>query len=374
MNEKIKRKEKPAGGNGDGSIFDGAADLPVNVNVNVSSGPYSEDLPIAGTSVGEVRRKFGDRFDIDDKAQAIVNGHAVDNDVVLQAGEVLMFVRHAGEKGGKCSILIEGDQATAHDTSGISGTMSVTRLLQASGASQISTQSVVLSFGVKAVLSQGPMTLVVWEKPPHIARLSWIRSDSPRPYGGGTTYRNVRIALPYLVIMAMFIRCNNGRLALQIESNECFFRNEPLRSLDDELSYPALLNCSVMRGDHSPLAWICTQYLKAKPAKRLDDGGLLAAGLEAVRYCLLETSFNLSSEHHEGNSWFGVSRTKIKEVSSVEKWEEETKADPLFAIRVPWLPTKHTVAQFAERTFKRLNAGVGAAQNANDLARLILNG
>ena len=47
--EKIKNKQKQTtGGNGDGSIFDGAAPLPEQKNVSVASGPYAEDLPIAG--------------------------------------------------------------------------------------------------------------------------------------------------------------------------------------------------------------------------------------------------------------------------------------------------------------------------------------
>ena len=100
----------------------------------------------------------------------------------------------------------------------------------------------------------------------------------------------------------------------------------------------------------------------------------ISDGLEAVRYCLLETSFNLSSEHHEGNSWFGVSRNKIPQVASVEKWEQKTKQDPLFATEVPWLPTGHTVQSFADRTFNRLGSANTQIKTADDLARIIING
>jgi hypothetical protein len=70
----------------------------------------------------------------------------------------------------------------------------------------------------------------------------------PSPTARAPTYRKVRIssALPD----------HRGGLhheqwftpELNVTRNECFFRNEPLRSLDDELLYPALLNCSVMKG------------------------------------------------------------------------------------------------------------------------------
>ena len=358
------RKEKQTGPGGGPSMLAGAPDPTVNQNVSVSSGPYAEDLPLAGTSVGEVRRKFSDRFDIDSQAQAIVNGNSVGDETILKAGEALMFIRHAGEKGS--SILIEKDEASVD---GNVKPMKLVDLVQRIGPG-ISTGSAVIPQGVRAILSQGNQTLVVWERPPHVASLSWIAADSPRPFGGGTKYRTVRISLPYLVIIASFTRNGGGTPELNTSANECFFRNQALRSLDDELLYPALLNCSVMGGQGNPLAWICTQYLKRK--KSQPDP--LSEGLESVRYCLLETSFNLSSEHHEGNSWFGASRKQIPQVETVEKWEAETLKDPLFAINVPWLPTQHTVKSFAQRTFKRLGAADTGVKNADDVARIILNG
>jgi hypothetical protein len=357
----IEQQVKPGGGD---SPLDMAAGLPAVDNiVHVSSGPYAEDLPIAGMTVGEARRRFKDRFDIGDGAQAILDGKQVGDDVMMKAGESLMFIMHAGEKGATQTVLIEGDKAIAKCTSGIEGSMPVEKLLSHSGMNRPHTGNTILPNGVRAVFSQGNITLMFWERPPHIAHLSWIAENSPCPYGSGTKYRNVRIALPYLIIAATFY--SNGKL---IEGgNECFFRNKPLQSVNDELLYPALLNCSVMRGNTAPLAWICTQYLKQQT--KMNDP--FANGLESVRYCLLETSFNLSSEHHEGNSWFGASRKAIKEISSVEEWEKNTAKDPLFATGVNWLPTKHTVATFAERTFKRLNAAQTSAKNASDLARIV---
>lgn len=367
MIEKKKQVKQATGGNGP-SIFDNALPLPENKNINISSGPYSEELPLAGTTVGEIKRRFSDRFDIDSKAQSIVNGNVVGDDVVLKSGESLMFVRHAGEKGAK--VLLEETDACVlqGEEERVSNSMSLAKLAQRMGPG-LSTGNSVIPNGVRAILSQGNQTLMIWERPPHVASLSWIRHDSPVPYGPGTTYRQVRISLPYLLIVASLTR-NGSSVELNTNSNECFFRNEPLRSLDDELLYPALLNCSVMKGSGDPLAWICTQYLKKKT--QLADP--FANGLEAVRYCLLETSFNLSSEHHEGNSWFGASKKVIPKIETVEKWEQSTNKDPLFATGVPWLPTQHSVKDFAARTFKRLNAADTGVKTADDVARIILNG
>jgi hypothetical protein len=66
---------------------------------SVSSGHYGEQLPVAGMTVGAIRRRFRDRFDIDPQATAIVDGNEVGDDTILRAGQQLMFSRKAGEKG-----------------------------------------------------------------------------------------------------------------------------------------------------------------------------------------------------------------------------------------------------------------------------------
>jgi hypothetical protein len=67
--------------------------------VTVSHWPYCERLPVGDMTVGEIRRRYADRFDIDPLSVATVDGHEVDATTVVTAGQVLMFVRRAGEKG-----------------------------------------------------------------------------------------------------------------------------------------------------------------------------------------------------------------------------------------------------------------------------------
>lgn len=368
MKEKKKQKTEIEMGGGGDSIFD-AVPAPDNKMVSVSSGPYAEDLPVSGSTVGEVRQRFKDRFDIEDQAQAVLDGKRVGDETILKTGENLAFIQHAGEKGAR--VVLEDDEALAGDKK-----MKLEDLLPRIGPG-ISTSPVILPNGVKCVLSQGPLTVWVWEKPPHIARLSWIRSDSPNPFGPGTTYRNVRIALPYLIIFAVFIRQHNGLPAL-LKVDECFFRNAPLKSMNDELLYPGLLNCSKMNNhpvDGSPLSWICTQHLKQTgKMSSSDPGDQYQAGFEAVRYCLLETSFNLSSEHHEGNSWYGASKKLDPRIVTIEAWEKATKENPLFVLDIPWIQTDHSVADLADRIFKNCGAAGAKIKSADDVARIIRKG
>ena len=67
--------------------------------VTVCHGPYSEQLPVAGMTVGEVRVRYSDRFDLDPLSQAIVDGQEAGEDTVLGSGQMLSFIRRAGEKG-----------------------------------------------------------------------------------------------------------------------------------------------------------------------------------------------------------------------------------------------------------------------------------
>ena len=67
--------------------------------VTVAVGPYVERLPLGNRTVSEIRARFGDRFDIDPRTQAVLDGHEVGNDTVVRTGQVLMFMHKSGEKG-----------------------------------------------------------------------------------------------------------------------------------------------------------------------------------------------------------------------------------------------------------------------------------
>ena len=85
------------------SVLGGLFDEPEidGSQATVANGPYAEQLPVAGMTVGEIRRRFRDRFDIDPRSQAVINGNDVGDDVILRPDQTLMFMHRAGEKGGE---------------------------------------------------------------------------------------------------------------------------------------------------------------------------------------------------------------------------------------------------------------------------------
>jgi hypothetical protein len=227
----------------------------------------------------------------------------------------------------------------------------------------------------KGVIPRADGHAVIWiyERAPQLYNFKWIARDSATPFGRGTKYREVSIALPYLVVFAVFAMAPPGHLTLTA-SNEAFFRNAPIRSLEDELCFPALLNCSLFNPPEGrPLAWICTQHLDRSFDREQDLNVRMNLGLKALLRCLLETGFNYSSEKHEGMSGFTASQKVDDRIATVEKWEAASRGSNLFGLEVPWLKTGFTVAGVIDRIFQRFHAARPALKTAADVARIVLN-
>jgi hypothetical protein len=90
-------RERTANAGGLGGLFDDQHEP--NGLVTVAVGPYVERLPLGNSSVAQIRARFGLRFDIDPRTQAVLDGHEVGDDTVVRTGQVLMFVHKSGEKG-----------------------------------------------------------------------------------------------------------------------------------------------------------------------------------------------------------------------------------------------------------------------------------
>jgi hypothetical protein len=197
--------------------------------------------------------------------------------------------------------------------------------------------------GVKFYEWRPPLFLVVHQLPPHVRQVRWIANNSPTPYGPGTVYRKVRLSIPYAITFAVYSQ--HGENLILMGTNELYFRNEPLRARTDRLGYPALLNISRIETPLRSRAWICTQYL---------DSPVGADWTEQLQALLEHTwngGFNLSSENHEGASWYGESKGVHKDLHPVEKWEKASAANDAFALGVEWRPVPLSVEEIMESLF-----------------------
>lgn len=101
MSEKLKKEtfggtgpdpfsDKPQETNGNGKA---------GANVDVIHGVYAHSLPLGGLSVKQARSELSNKMNIDPTSVAVVDGNEVPEDHTLNEGEVLTFVKPAGEKG-----------------------------------------------------------------------------------------------------------------------------------------------------------------------------------------------------------------------------------------------------------------------------------
>ena len=99
--EKQKSKPRVTSAGPGNDLFGDLGGAPQDAELaTVIHGTYVEALPVAEMSVAAVRRRFGDLLDIHPEATAVLDGVPADEDSTVQAGQSLMFVRRAGEKGG----------------------------------------------------------------------------------------------------------------------------------------------------------------------------------------------------------------------------------------------------------------------------------
>jgi hypothetical protein len=87
--------------------------------VDVIHGVYAHSLPLAGLTIRQARTELQERMNIPVDALAVVDGSEANEDTVLQEGQVLNFVKPAGEKGRTTHYPISG---TKYETLFILGT------------------------------------------------------------------------------------------------------------------------------------------------------------------------------------------------------------------------------------------------------------
>jgi len=279
--------------------------------------------------------------------------------------------------GNPDTVSIECDVVRAVSPEGDERTMKLADLLERVAPPRISTCDTVLPDGVKCVIPIPKGAVFVHQTPPRVHRFEWIANDSPAPYGSEATYREVSIALPYLIVLAVFDASRGSYLQLGGNS-ECFFSNRPIdaQGVDTELHFPALLNCSRFPIDASekPLSWICVQHLSASSCRGAkSESASIRMGIKALLHHLLESRFNLSSENHELSSWFSetVKAAVDPRVASIEAWEQATIEDPLFALEVPWLSTGSSLKQVVERIAEFRGTDRSRVTTARDLMRVL---
>jgi hypothetical protein len=310
-------------------------------SVLVSHGIHRGHFPVAGLHIRDARQTLARLLNIDPASVPVINGRVVDEDTII--GEdiaMLSFVKPSALRGAAPEriTLRDGEaQVTGGDGASTRATLSgFSRGI--THASVVGLDDESIPDHVKWQVRCSQLTVCIVELSPALRPLKWIdEQHSPVPFGPNATYQERRLATPYVVLKVPFLK---GRLVSRVE---LFYRNGPLRRLDDELYWCNLLNVSP--NAYGCTAWVCIQYLKSE---RIGSG--ITNGLDALVHHLWGGGLNRSSEEHEGSSAFSKCQQDAVDprVTDVERWEAESVLDPRFVLGVPWKPAGMTVRRLIE--------------------------
>jgi hypothetical protein len=215
-----------------------------------------------------------------------------------------------------------------------------------------------LPSGTRYVKVRGASTGLVIELPPEVRRVTWSPAKMER--GGG--YTSYWLAFPYVIHVCIFYTIEGDEAYRGgLEEMRVYYRNAPLRSPDDPLYIPNLFNVQV----DPALTSNCRACLRGHPE---DLQNLpLAEQAETLLNFFWETGFNLDIER----SGFERARTLDPRISSLEAWEEASKADPLFPLRIRWEPAGCTPRQVMDQLIDVRHAEGKPLRSASDLADLL---
>jgi hypothetical protein len=194
--------------------------------------------------------------------------------------------------------------------------------------------------GVRFVRRRGNAVVLVIEEKPQQRTVRWLSDESSTPFGKGAIYRTARLAFPFVVAVLAF---RGGALTGQ---QQCFYRVEPLRRLSDPLLLPNLYNVAAAYGQQ---CWLCLANLRTdlRPLSWNDK-------VREIRRHLWGAGFNRSSEIHEGMSYWTTMRKVDRRVETIETWEEASREDPFFPLKVAWRPAGRTVGDVINEMIGRV--------------------
>jgi hypothetical protein len=189
-------------------------------------------------------------------------------------------------------------------------------------------QTLLLPPGTRVVRAAGPNTAFVVELAPQVRRLRWGTGRM----GDGGSYREVRLAFPYVICLLLFFR-------EEFEELRLYYRTAPLGTPADPLLCPNLQN---VQGGTELMA-SCRACLRGRP--RGLDASPIAEQVPRLLEFFWETGFNADVEDNA----FARSRPLDPRIASVEAWEAATATDPLFVLKVPWLPAGCALGEVMDR-------------------------
>ena len=251
----------------------------------------------------------------------------------------------------RAKIEITDDRVVCKANGRVSLATSVSDLLAAvAGRVEFSAFPEAIPEGTRFIRRRADTVVLAIEEPPGVRTVRWVTADSRIRLGPDASYRTARLSFPFVVVFATFYQ---GGLTHYLQ---CFYRCSALRSPDDPLLYPNILN---VRAKFGLPCWLCLKLPGNLFRLSWDDK------VRTIRSHLWGEAFNESA----GTVYWDTMGALDPRLATVEAWEQATTADPFFALNVSWRPVGTTVgAGMSEMLSVAKHAGIPGC--AADLAAL----
>jgi hypothetical protein len=254
-------------------------------------------------------------------------------------------------------IEVVGDRVICRQDSAIAFSASLKDFLHAlAEQADAPTLSEAIPEGVCFIRQRRDAVVLVLEEKPQVRTVQWLKEEGTPPFGYNATYRTVRLAFPFVVLVIVFR--GGGLTGYQ----QCFYRTAPLTSRSDSLLLPNLYN--VAPNAYGQMCWLCLANLQTdlRPLTLLHK-------VREIRKHLWGAGFNRSSEIHEGRSYWTSMKGIDDRVERLDRWEKATREDPFFPLRISWKPAGTTVGQVVDDMLSSVCPPV--PQTVAQLAQLI---
>lgn len=207
--------------------------------------------------------------------------------------------------------------------------------------------------GVKWVVGNEKFTTYVIEMPPGTRTITCDMEDDDNHYSEFERGR-YSVAFPYVVLV---ISVQSKR----VKHAEVFYRNQPLRHIDDELFLTNLPNTAETGGGFK--SYLCLDGLLADFKYYYPQSNNELLG-HAINH-LWSGEFN----RQLGGS-FEAFANREERLSSFAMWELESQKDPSFVLGVQWINPGLTVRQAIQNHIKVFSCPI---KTSKQLGNLILN-
>lgn len=161
------------------------------------------------------------------------------------------------------------------------------------------------------------------------------------------------LAFPYVIFVCVFVK--NNLVFSEGETPKCFYRTAQIISPKDRLFHTSLFNVSCETNGLFSITG-------------LSGNG---TGIQAQIDRMIRSFWgNEPNGKPKKNSDFLFSAKADERVASAGAWQEETSANPLFAFKLPWLESGHTVQSVVKESLNKFSGLANMAEEVRHVNQI----